>query len=84
MNAAKSTPAPRPCPTFEPDPELGTDWRGKQICRTCRRPGTADDAAHRPPPPPPVPQPRISPALAAAAQARDAAILGEHDPEEYR
>ncbi|WFF07225.1 hypothetical protein O7622_01090 [Micromonospora sp. WMMD1076] len=80
----KRTPAPRPCPTWDPDPELGTDWYGKETCRTCHRPGTADDAAHRPPPPPPVPQTRISPALAAAAQARDAAILGEHDPEEYR
>jgi len=83
--SAPRTPAPRPCPSWDPDPELGTDWRGRKTCRTCQRPGAPDDPAHAPPPPPPpVPQARISPALAAAARARDAAILGEHDPEEYR
>ncbi|MFI2650179.1 hypothetical protein [Micromonospora fulviviridis] len=78
--------APRLCPAFDPDPEVTTDWRGRkvQICRTCNRPGTPDDPGHTPPPPPPVPKTRISPEIAAAAQARDAAILGEHDPEEYR
>lgn len=82
--SVKSGQAPRLCPAFDPDPELGKDWRGRATCRNCNRPGTPDDPGHTPPPPATVPQTRISPEIAAAAQARDAAILGEHDPEEYR
>ncbi|MEU8264937.1 hypothetical protein AB0C02_30525 [Micromonospora sp. NPDC048999] len=81
---APKPPVPRPCSTWDPDPELGADWRGRKACRTCQRLGGPDDPAHRPRPQP-VPKSRISPALIAAAQARDAAILGERDdPEEFR
>ncbi|SBT64250.1 hypothetical protein GA0070622_1220 [Micromonospora sediminicola] len=76
--------APRFCEEFVPDPDLGLDWKQRATCLNCGRVGQAGDPGHTPPAPPPTPTPktRISPALAAAAQARDAAILGEHDPEE--
>lgn len=85
MNAGK-TPAPRLCPEWDPYPETTTDWRGREIhiCRNCQRPGEPDDPGHTPPPPPAAPRTRLSPAVAAAAQQRDAAILGEHDPEDHR
>ncbi|WP_319460064.1 hypothetical protein [Micromonospora sp. RTP1Z1] len=76
------SPTPRLCPGFDPDPELGTDWNGRQICRHCQRPGEPGDPGHTPPPPP-TPK-ELPPAFAAAAQARDAAILGERDREDYR
>ena len=74
--------APRLCLDFDHDPEIGADWRGRQICRNCQRPSSADDPGHTPPAPP-APK-TLPPALAAAAQERDAAIIGERDGEEYR
>lgn len=77
--------APRYCDTWDPDPGIGPDHRGRRVCRTCQRVGQAGDAGHTPPEPPKPPKSRISPALIAASQAREAAILGEHDDrEEYR
>lgn len=74
-----SKPGRRICPRWDPDPDIGPDHRDRLTCRTCLRVGEAGDANHTPPPAPTVPRSRISPALAAAAQARDAAILGERD-----
>ncbi|MEV0805754.1 hypothetical protein [Micromonospora sp. NPDC050200] len=79
-----SKPARRICPQWDPDPDIGRDHRQRLTCRKCLRVGEAGDANHTPAAPPPAPKSRISPALAAAAQARDAAILGETDREEYR
>ncbi|MFG3709190.1 hypothetical protein ACGF7U_31290 [Micromonospora sp. NPDC047670] len=70
------TPGRRICPRWDPDPDIGPDHRGRATCRTCLRVGEPGDANHTPPP---APTSRISPAVAAAARARDAAILGEHD-----
>lgn len=77
MTASK--PARRYCTRWDPDPGIGPDHRDRLTCRTCLRVGTPVDANHTPPPAPPAPKSRISPALVAAARARDAAILGEHD-----
>ncbi|MGC5664951.1 hypothetical protein ACN261_31960 [Micromonospora sp. WMMD723] len=74
-------PGRRICSRWDPDPDIGVDHRFRQTCRTCLRVGEAGDLNHTPPPPNPR-RSRISPALAAAAQARDAAILGERDPDE--
>lgn len=76
-------PVRRICPRWDPDPDIGPDHRARLTCRTCQRVGEAGDANHTPPAPT-TPRTRISPLLAAAAQARDAAILGEHDRQEYR
>lgn len=72
-------PERRICPEWDPDPGIGPDHRDRLTCRTCLRVGEAGDANHTPPAKPAAPRSRISPALAAAARARDAAILGEHD-----
>jgi hypothetical protein len=59
---------------FNPDADVPADpITGLQVCRTCHRLGAAGDARHQPPPP----APPLPPHLAAAARARDAAILGE-------
>ncbi|MFG1898675.1 hypothetical protein ACGFIP_32175 [Micromonospora zamorensis] len=76
---------PRFCDTFAPDPDLGTDHRGLSTCRNCHRVGKPGDPGHTPPPAPPAPKPKPQPAwIADAAAARDAAVLGEDDREEYR
>lgn len=73
---------PRLCAEFVPDPDIPADHRGFHTCRTCHRLGKPDDPGHTRPP---LPAPKqLSPALAAAAQAWDAAVLGEHDREENR
>ncbi|MFG3418720.1 hypothetical protein [Micromonospora sp. NPDC048063] len=73
---------PRLCPEWDPDPDVPADHRDRETCRNCHRVGTPTDAGHTPPTAParkPMPA-----ALAAAAQDRDAAILGERDREETR
>ena len=71
---------PRYCETWDPDPDIPADHRKRKTCRNCHRVGTADDPGHTPPAPPARPASKpLSPALAAAAQARDAAILGERE-----
>lgn len=62
---------------FTVDPDTPADgYTGLHVCLTCSKTGRPGDAqhpadAHIPPP--------LPPALAAAARARDAAILGERD-----
>ncbi|MDG4756303.1 hypothetical protein [Micromonospora sp. WMMD710] len=77
--------APRYCDTWDPDPGIGPDHRGRRVCRSCQRVGAAGDAGHTAPPPQTVPAPKPQPAWRIeAAAALDAAVLGEHDREEYR
>ncbi|WP_428964492.1 hypothetical protein [Micromonospora fluostatini] len=71
---------PRLCDAWDPDPDLPPDHRDRQVCRTCRRVGTPDDAGHTPPAPTRSTRTRPpSPDLLAAARDRDAAILGERE-----
>ncbi|WP_320069137.1 hypothetical protein [Micromonospora sp. RTGN7] len=71
-------PPPRQCPEFVADPDLGLDHRQRATCRNCGRVGEPGDVRHTPPPAPALPPRRpLPPGLAAAARARDAAILGE-------
>lgn len=67
----------RPHP-YAAEPGFPPDHRGRSRCTTCGVLGVQGDARH--PDQTPVPPARpISPVLAEAASARDAAILGEHD-----
>lgn len=61
-----------------PDTDFPADHRGRQRCTTCGLMGRQGDGHH--PDAPPLPQARpLSPGLAEAAKARDAAILGEKE-----
>jgi hypothetical protein len=71
---------PHYCETWNPDPDIPPDHRGRRTCLTCHRIGSPDDPGHTPPAPPARPAPKpLSPALAAAAREFDAAILGERE-----
>ncbi|PZG15071.1 hypothetical protein C1I95_20400 [Micromonospora craterilacus] len=74
------SPERRYCTKWDPDPDIGPDHFERLTCRTCLRVGEAGDVNHRPPPPRARPASKPLPAaLAAAARARDAAILGERE-----
>ncbi|MDG4768755.1 hypothetical protein [Solwaraspora sp. WMMD792] len=55
--------------------DLPADHRGRRVCVVCGLLGEPGDAHH----PITLPTTPVSPVLAAAAAARDAAILGERD-----
>ena len=79
MKAARSRVGPH---DFNADPDVPADHRDRQRCKTCGVMGAAGDARHPTARPAGPPRPRpLPPELAAAAAARDAAILGEHDDE---
>lgn len=66
---------------FVQDPDMPPDHRGRHTCKTCRIVGQPGDPHHPAAPPLPPARP-LAPDLAAAAHARDAAILGEKEDEE--
>lgn len=68
-----SKPSVPPHP-FHPDETEATDWKGRQVCRTCKAVGEPGDQRHpEAVPPPPAPPPQVIRDQAAL----DAAILGE-------
>jgi hypothetical protein len=58
---------------FDPEPD-SADFFGRQVCRHCHLLGEPGDHRH---PHGALPPPELPPALADAARARDAAVLGE-------
>ncbi|MEU5938655.1 hypothetical protein ABZ807_05605 [Micromonospora sp. NPDC047548] len=66
---------------FVPAPGAPPDHQGRIECQTCHVVGRTGDARHPDPAAPPRDLPRH---LVEAAQAHDAAVLGERDREEYR
>lgn len=70
-----------PAHPFVEDPDMPANHRGELTCRTCRLTGRQGDGRH-PDLAPPLPARPLSPALAEAAHARDAAILGEKEDDD--
>ncbi len=68
---------------FTPEPDFPADHRGRRRCQACGLMGAPGDPHHPIPDTAATTRPRpLPPALAAAAAARDAAILGEKDEDE--